>query len=115
MMPQRLLAGTVSLPEDRTVLGLNIGLINSSHTMSLQNSFESLSQVGCVSCVAPSFAVNHPFGVTIQQESPFHILQFTVQGLGCGGKFLDRLKRVLITDCLCCTGCFDLKLRYLSE
>ena len=29
--------------------------------------------------------------------------------------FLARSKRVLTTDCLCCIGCSDLKLRYLSE
>jgi len=29
--------------------------------------------------------------------------------------FLTHWKRVLTTDCLCCTGCSDLKLRYLSE
>ena len=29
--------------------------------------------------------------------------------------FLARWKRVLTTDCLCCIGCSDLKLRYLSE
>ena len=29
--------------------------------------------------------------------------------------FLARSRRVLTTDCLCCIGCSDLKLRYLSE
>ena len=29
--------------------------------------------------------------------------------------FLARWERVLTTDCLCCIGCSDLKLRYLSE
>jgi len=46
----------------------------------------------------PIFALNHPFGVTIQHESPFRILHFDIQVLGCGGKFLARLKRVLTTD-----------------
>ena len=41
--------------------------------------------------------------------------QFPVQVLGCGGKFLARSRRVLTTDCLCCIGCSDIKLRYLSE
>jgi len=31
------------------------------------------------------------------------------------GKFLARSRRVFTTDCLCCVGCSDLKLRYLSE
>jgi len=29
--------------------------------------------------------------------------------------FLARSRRVLTTDCLCCVGCSDLKLKYLSE
>jgi len=29
--------------------------------------------------------------------------------------WLERSVRVLTTDCLCCIGCSDLKLRYLSE
>ena len=29
--------------------------------------------------------------------------------------FLARSRRVLTTDCLCCIGCSDLKLSYLSE
>ena len=29
--------------------------------------------------------------------------------------FLARSRRVFTTDCLCCIGCSDLKLRYLSE
>ena len=48
---------------------------------------------------------NYPFRITIQQESSFHVEE----------SFLARWKRVLTTDCLCCLGCSDLTLRYLSE
>jgi len=61
------------------------------------------------------FVLNHRFGVTDQHESPFDILHFAVQVLGCAGKFLTRSKRMLTTDRFCCIGCSDLKLGCLSK
>ena len=61
------------------------------------------------------FVLNHPVGATVQNKGPFLILHFAVQVLGWGVKFLARSKRVLTTDCFCCLGCSDMKLRYLSK
>jgi len=36
---------------------------------------------------------NYPFRITIQQESSFHVFQFAVQVLGCGGKFFGSLEK----------------------
>jgi len=73
--------------------------------MSLQNPFQSLSQVCLVgqndfrsklrrSVVLLLLSIfNYPFRITIQQESSFHVFQFAVQVLGCGGKFFGSLEK----------------------
>ena len=39
------------------------------------------------------FVFKYLFWVPIQQESPFHILQFAVQVLGCGEKFFSSFEK----------------------
>ena len=62
------------------------------------------------------FVLNHPFGVTIQDESPFYIVHLiSLFRSWAVEESLARSKRVLTTDSSCCIDCSDLKLMYLSK
>jgi len=37
--------------------------------------------------------LNHPFGVKIQHQSPFHMLHFAVQILGSGGTIFSPFEK----------------------